>query len=400
MSYEVDETEFVVTPVSGRGGPSEFRQSMRPHPMVSQELPHGPRFGVYNRRLRSLYYEEVDSEHLYWRLRRQVGMSHTGEMATEIRGPDAAAMLDRVFTRDVTKVRVGRCSYQIACFADGGMIMDGVLLRLAPDRFWYAQGDGEFLVWLRAQAEGFDVEVVDTGVWISQVQGPRSMDVLAAAADEGVPEPFKYFDLAEIRIAGQPVVITRTGFTNELGWEFYFEPDVDVEAIGERILAAGEAHGIHTIPATATNARRIEAGLLFSGTDFDADVNPFEAGLGGMVDLDKEDFIGKAALESGDQRCRTWGLQCADGVAGRGDTIAHDGEPAGRVLSTAWSPFLRSGVAIVRLRTAELGPGDTVDVECTDGETRQAEICELPMYDRAREIPRGIREDIPEIPDA
>jgi glycine cleavage system aminomethyltransferase T len=395
VSKSIGKREFVVMPVPGDGGPSEFRQSMAPHPLIHQELPHAPRFGVYNRRLRSLTYETVRAEDIYWRLRRHVVLAHTGELATEIRGPDAEALLDRVFTRDVTSQRVGRCSYQIACFADGGMIMDGVLLRLAPDRFWYAQGDGEFPLWLRAQAEGFDVEVFDPGVWISQVQGPRSMDVLAQAADEGMPEPFRYFDLAEVRIGGQPVVISRTGFTNELGWEFYLGSDADAEMIGERILTAGEAHRIHTIPAAAVSPRRIEAGLLFSGTDFDAEVTPFAAGLGAMVDLGKRDFIGKAALRQADQRRRTWGLQCDGGVARHGNTLTRDGESAGKVCSSAWSPYLRCGVAIVRLHDAELGPGSTLDVQCTDGRTRSAVISELPMYDADREIPRGMREDIP-----
>jgi len=362
-------------------------------------LPHDPHFGLYNRRLRSLEYGNVPTEELYWRLRRQVVLAHTGELATEIRGPDAEAMLDRVFTRDVSRVRVGRCSYQIACFADGGMIMDGVLLRLAPDRFWYAQGDGEFPVWLRAHAEGFDVQVFDANVWISQVQGPRSMDVLAQASDEGLPEDFRYFDLARIHIGGQPVVISRTGFTNELGWEVYFGSDADADVIGEKILAAGEAHGIHTIPAAATNARRIEAGLLFSGTDFDASVTPFAAGLGALVDLEKTDFIGMAALAQADKSRRTWGLQCAGGVARRGDTLCFNGEPVGRVCSSAWSPYLQRGVAIARLEDPKLGPGTELSVKCVDGHTRAGEVCALPMYDRAGAIPRGKCTEIPAIPD-
>ena len=393
-------TDFVVKAVPAAAGPSEFRQSMKPHPLVHQELPHDPEFGVYNRRLRSLHYNNVRTAELYWRLRRQVGLAHTGELATEIRGPDAEAMLNRVFTRDVSRVRVGRCSYQIACFADGGLIMDGVLLRLAPERFWYAQGDGEFPVWLRAQAQGFDVEVFDAGVWISQVQGPRSMDVLAEAADDGMPEHFRYFDLARIRIGGQAVVISRTGFTNELGWEFYFGADADADAIGERILQAGEAHGIHTIPAAATNARRIEAGLLFSGTDFDDSVTPFAAGFGALVDLDKADFVGKAALAKADQRRRTWGLQCEAGVARHGETLFLNGDPAGRVCSSAWSPYLQRGVAIVRLHDPTLTPGAALQVACVDGTMRAAEVCELPMYDRAGDIPRGKCTDIPEIPQA
>jgi glycine cleavage system aminomethyltransferase T len=398
VTHSKSNAAFVVKPVPSGGGPSEFRQSMAPHPLVHQELPHDPHFGIYNRRLRSLEYGAVPTEALYWRLRRQVGLAHTGELATGIRGPDAEAMLNRVFTRDVSRVRVGRCSYQLACFADGGMLMDGVLLRLAPDLFWYAQGDGEFPVWLRAHAEGFDVEVFDPGVWISQVQGPRSLDVLAQAADDGMPEHFRYFDLTRIRIGGQPVVISRTGFTNELGWEFYFGPDADADVIGERILKAGEPHGIHTIPAAATNARRIEAGLLFSGADFDGGVTPFTAGLGALVDLEKGDFIGRAALAEADRNRLTWGLQCAGGVARHGDTLFLDGESAGRVCSSAWSPFLRRGVAIVRLVDPQSGPGTTVQVECVDGHTRDAEICELPMYDRAGEIPRGRRTDIPAIP--
>jgi aminomethyltransferase len=111
----------------------------------------------------------------------------------------------------------------------------------------------------------------------------------------------------------------------------------------------GEPYGIHTIPAAATNARRIEAGLLFSGTDFDASVTPFAAGLGVLVDLEKSDFIGMAALAQADKRQRTWGIRCAGGVARQGDTLFMNGESAGRVCSTAWSPYLQSGVAICNI---------------------------------------------------
>jgi len=400
ITHSTNNTDFVVKPVVSGGGPVEFRQSMAPHPLVHQELPYDPHFGIYNRRLRSLEYGQVATEDLYWRLRRDVVLAHTGELATEIRGPDAEAMLNLVFTRDVSRVGVGRCSYQLACLPDGGMIMDGVLLRLAPDRFWYAQGDGEFPLWLHAHAEGFDVDVVDPDVWISQVQGPRSMDVLAQVSDEGIPDRFRYFDLAWIRIGGQPVVISRTGFTNELGWEFCCGSDVDIDLIGERILTEGQTHRIHTVPAAVTNIRRIEAGLLFSGTDFDTGVTPFAAGLGKMVDLEKPDFIGLAALTQADKRRRTWGLQCAGGVARHGESLSLNGEPAGRVCSSAWSPYLRCGVAIVRLADLTLGPGTRIRVECVDGVPRDAEICELPMYDHDGDVPRGTRVDIPAIPDS
>ena len=398
MTYSKGDTAFVVKAVPAASGPEEFRQSMRPHPLVYQELPHDPEFGIYNRRLRSLYYNNVPTADLYWRLRTQVGLAHTGELATEIRGPDAATLLNHVFTRDVTRMNSGRCSYALACFADGGMIMDGLLLRLADDRFWYVQGDGEFPLWLHAHSAGFDAEVIDPGIWISQVQGPRSMDVLARASDDGMPDSFGYFDLARVHIGGQPLVISRTGFTNELGWEFYIEPDADACVIGERILEAGEPYGIHTIPAAATNARRIEAGLLLSGTDFDHSVTPFAAGLEAFVDLSKTDFVGMAALNSAARGKRTWGLKCLDGVPRHGAALLLDGKSVGRVTSSASSPYLQCGIAIVRLIDSDFVPGTQLLVECTDDITRTSEVCDLPMYDRNREIPRGKRTDIPEIP--
>ena len=400
MSGSIDRVAFVVKPVAAIGGASEFLQAMAPHPLVYQELPHDPQFGIYNRRLRSLAYGKASHEDIYWRLRRQVILAHTGELPTEIRGPDAEVMLDRVFTRDIARVRVGRCSYQLACYPDGGTIIDGVLLRLDRERFWYVQADGEFHGWLRAQSDGYDVEVSDPAVWVSQVQGPRSMDLLSEVSDTGMPEPFRYFDLAEIRIADQPVVVSRTGFTNELGWEFYFGPEADARAIGDRIMQAGASHDIHTVPAAVTNIRRIEGGFLFSGTDFDSSVTPFAAGLGALVNLKKPDFIGKKALLAADQRNRTWGMRCPGGVARHGDRLFLDGQSAGRVCSSAWSPFLRCGVAIVRVTNPQLGPGDELHVECADGRLRPAELCRLPLYDRDGDIPRGKQTAIPEIPAA
>jgi len=398
MYETTDDVEFVVKAVPFGGGATEFQQSMAPHPLIYQELPYDPKFGVYNRRLRSLAYSNVDTRDLYWRLRRQVMVSHTGELPLEIRGKDAAALLDRVFTRSMEKVRVGRCSYQIACYPDGATIMDGVLMRFDANRFWYAQGDGEFYSWLRAQAAGLDVEVFNPHVWVSQVQGPRSMDVLEAVADDGMPERFRYFDMAEIRVDGQPLVISRTGFTDELGWEFYLEPGADAAAIGDRIMYAGEQWGIHTTPAEVTNARRIEGGLLFSGTDFDQDTTPFDAGFGALVDFNKADFIGRSALEAANRRNRTWGLKVEGGTPCHGRSVYREGGSAGLVTSSAWSPTLQCGVAFVRLDDRDQGPGTMLNVACMDGQIHNGEVCELPFYDRNGDIARGRATELPEIP--
>ena len=388
---------FAVVPLGGdQGGASEFARTLASHPLAHQELPYGPRYTIYNRRLTAMTMAEVSADEAYWRLRRQAILRHTAELPVEIRGPDAVALLDRIFTRDIGRMPVGRCSYQIACYDDGGMILDGILVRLAEDRFWYGQADGDLTDWLRAHARGLDVAIVDPGVWISQVQGPDALRVLAAAVDGLYPDRFRYFDAATVRIAGQEVVITRSGFTNELGWEVYLGPEIDVDAVGARLLEAGAPFGM--IPVAVGGARRIEAGLLNAGSDFDASVTPFAAGLESMVDLSKPDFIGKAALQAADRRPRTWGLRVPGGTPRPGTGLSRDGVPVGRVCSAAWSPFQRCGVAIVRLDDPELGPGSRVDVGCRDAITRPATTCELPMYDRKREIPRGLLVDIPEIP--
>jgi len=398
MSDFEPNVRFAILPMIGDGASqSEFARTMASHPLIHQELPYAPQYTLYNRRLTAMTMTNRSAHDAYWRLRRQAILRHTGEFPIEIRGADAERLLNRIFTRDIAKNRVGRCTYQFACYDDGGMIIDGILVRLAEDRFWYGQADGDLTDWLKAHARGMDVEISDPDVWISQVQGPESLRVLEAAVDEPYPEPFRYFDAATVTIAGQEVVITRSGFTNELGWEVYLGPDIDSRAVGARILEVGAPFGL--TPVAIGGARRIEAGLLNAGADFDASVTPFEAGLGSMVNLDKRDFIGRAALDASDKRRRTWGLQVPDDVARLGDTLRRDGERAGRVCSTAWSPFLRCGVAIVRLADPALGPGAALDVECEDGVVRTATVCDLPMYDAERAIPRGALVDVPDLPE-
>ena len=376
--------------------PNELARTMAPHPLIHQELPYDPTYFVYNRRLATASLNNLSEDEVYWRVRQSVILRHTGELPLEIRGPDAERLLNRVFTREIGKNRVGRCSYQFACYDHGGMITDGVLVRLAGDRFWFGQADGDLFSWLLANGRGLDVEVLDPGVWVSQVQGPKSLEVLAAAVDGDMPEPFRYFDMAEVTIAGQPVVLTRSGFTNELGWEFYLLPDTDTDAVGARILEAGRPFDMTPTSAAAFRTRRIEAGLLNAGSDFDGSTTPFDAGLGHMVEFDKGEFCGRDALLRADRRCRTWGLRIDGGVARIGRTLKSGGLDAGRVCSSAWSPFQRCGVAIVRLDDADSGPGFEFEVVCTDGEIRTARTCTTPMYDEKRDIPRGRRVDIPQ----
>lgn len=201
--------------------------------------------------------------------------------------------------------------------------------------------------------------------------------------------------MSRVSIAGESVVITRTGYTNELGWEYYLQPHQNIEAIGEAILKAGAEFGMMPTSAEAFRSRRIEAGLLNAGSDFDETTTPFDAGLVHLVDFDKDDFSGRDALQKANRENRTWGAKVKDGIAQIGRTLSQNGNICGKVCSSANSPFLQCGVAIIRLDNAELQPGDSVDVECIDGVVRTAEICTLPMYDAKGDIVRGKSVDIP-----
>ncbi len=396
MHPDLKKLRFSVKPFPVEGNrPVELARTMAVHPLTYQELPFEPEYSLYAGRLTPEKMTNATPDEMYWAARQGIILRHTGEHPFEIAGPDALKLLQRIFPRDVSKVKTGRCSYQFACYHDGGMITDGLLLRVADDRFWFAQADGDLFSWYMAHSAGLDVTISDPEVWVSQIQGPRSLEVLEAVLDGPMPDPFRYFDCAEVSIAGQPCVISRSGFTNELGWEIYLLPGTDIPAIGDTIIQIGEGFGMLLTATPVFRARRIEAGLLNAGTEFDADTTPFEAGLGAFVEFDERDFIGRKALEGADRACRTWGMRVTGGVAQLGRTITLNGAVAGRVCSSGYSPYQNCGVSLVRMDDAANGPGTAVTVEGTDGASLAGELCTLPMYDADRLIPRGKLVDIP-----
>ncbi|MEM6577044.1 MAG: aminomethyltransferase family protein, partial [Pseudomonadota bacterium] len=317
----------------------------------------------------------------------------------QFRGPDAERLLDLLFTKDITRLRPGRCGYGLACYDDGGLIVDGVLLRLEDDLFWYVQADGDFLGWAKAHARGMDVEITDPQIYVSQMQGPASLDVLAAACDNGrLPDPFGYFGIARVRLGGQEVVITRTGYTNELGWEYYTEPHHDAAALWAHLQKAGEPFGMTLFGLDSMHIRRVEAGILNANSDFDATTTPFAAGLGRFVDMDKADFVGKAALSQADRAPRITGIACPEAEPVIGGMILQDGVPVGRVTAGAFSPYLRQGIGIALFEGEAPDPGTALQVGCVDGGVYPGQTHTMPFYDAACEIPRGKRVDIPQRP--
>ena len=386
------QTRDLVTTMPGAGW--DYAQTRHPYHM--HERPKGPHYCLYNRRHMAVCFDDHTTEDGYWRLRREAALLHTGEFPIQFEGPDAERLLDRLFTRDITKAKVMRCGYGLACYEDGGLIVDGVFLRLAEDKFWYAQADGDFYSWARAHAAGMDVRITDLDVFVSQVQGPNALKILEAASDDGMPSPFGYFAVARVSFGGQEVVITRTGYTNELGWEFYTEPHHDPDALWAHLQAAGAPHGLEIFGLDAMNIRRIEAGILNAGSDFNETTTPYDVGLGRFVDEDKADFIGKAALEKASRAPRLFGVACEGGEPLIAAPVKAGGARIGTVTAGAISPYLKTGVGFALLDAPTHAPGDVVTVGCRDGSECAATLVEPPFYDREAAIPRGALVDIPE----
>ena len=391
MSSSDGITRDLVSTIPGAGW--DFSLSRHPYHMI--ERPFGPHYCVYNRRQMACCFDKIDTVDGYWRLRQQAAVLHTGEFPLQFSGPDAERLLDKLFTKDITKIKPGRCGYGLACYEDGGLLVDGILLRLEPDLFWYAQADGDFYSWARAHAVDMDVKISDPEVFVSQVQGPNALKILEAASDDGMPDPFGYFAMARVSLGGQMVVITRTGYTNELGWEFYTEPHHDADALWSHLIAAGADFGMELFGLDSMHIRRIEAGILNAGSDFDHTTTPYDVGLGRFVDTDKDDFIGKQALVDVPRGNRLTGLKCEAEPHIGGEVCIGD-KATGKVTAGAVSPYLQHGIGIALMDQSGFSEGDQVTVRCIDGEMHSGSLASLPLYDKEAEIPRGKRVEIPD----
>ena len=400
MHDTLKKVRFSIKPTKLNGGNEvELARTLPIHPLTYQELPYDPEYSHYAGRLTLEKLSNATPEEMYWKTRKEIILRHTGEYPYEISGPDSLKFLERIFPRNISRVKVGRCSYQFACYHDGGMITDGILLRLEDQKYWFAQADGDLFSWYKANSEGYEVKISDPNVWISQIQGPKSMELLSKLIKEDTAKTWNYFDCKEVTILNEKVIISRTAFTNELGWEIYFRPENNSEKIGDLILSEGQKMGMILTATPSFRGRRIEAGLLSAGQDFNKNTNPFSVGLGKFVDLDKKDFIGKNALSNVEKKCRTWGLRVKESVALKGENIFIENKLIGKVTSSTWSPFQVCGVAIIHLNNDNIGPGSVIDVKCLDGNLYKGEICKLPMYDEKNEIVRGLSKNIPSKPE-
>lgn len=345
-------------------------------------------WGLYSGRFYALGWGD-DPAPKYESLRRDCVLFDVPERPIDITGPDVPKLLGRVFCRRTADLPVGRGRYAIACRDDGGILIDGVLFHCEADRWWYVPANGEFLPWLHALSIGLDVTIRDAQSFVLQVQGPRSFEVLKALTKGQLDGSLPYFHMRSCKIGDERFLVSRTGWTGEMGFELYTLPGFsDGPALWNRILEAGKPCGLVASSLEAMGIRRIEAGILDNGTDMDPSLNPFEAGLEKFVDLKSGDFVGRAALAKADRRPLLLGIICKEEMPVAGQGVWQGNAQVGRITTGAWSPHLKQGIGYVRF--AKAGDWQGAEVRLGDAKGPAASIVPLPFYDAEKKIPRGL----------
>lgn len=351
--------------------------------------------GVYAGRYFSIYMGENWVEK-YWTLRQKALIFDVPEKPVEISGPDSVPFLERVLARRVATMSEGRGYYSIACTPQGGVFMDGVVFKLDDSRFWYVQADGPFESWLMANSSGFDVTISDPRSRVLQIQGPASIDIMSVASNGAIDDSMKYFRSGYFELGGQRLYVSRTGFTNELGYEIYCDGfDTDHLALWDHLMVCGAPYGMEFSSTRAMTVRRIEGGILGNLTDMDTTMTPFEAGLVRYIDMEKGEFIGRDALVGKDTRSCLFGLTCRTATPSAGSAVVDGDFPVGRITAGVPSPTLELGIGYVRFNTPGDWVGRTLEIHLPDGTVHEGEVVELPFFDREKKIVRGVDRSIP-----
>ena len=323
----------------------------------------------------------------------------------EVLGPDAEALVQHAVTRDIRKLSVGQVVYTALCNETGGMIDDATVFRLGDDNFRFIGGDEYDGVWLKELAGrlGLKAFVKPSTDQLHNlaVQGPESREIMKklvwAPPTQPSIEELKWFRFLIGRFGGYdgiPVVVSRTGYTGELGYEIFCHPD-DGPAVWDAVREAGEGHGLRPLGLDALDMIRIEAGLIFAGYEFDDQVDPFEAGIGFAVKLESEDdFVGKEALveRSAHPQRTLVGLELeGNETAGHGDEVWDGRRRVGVVTSGTRSPILRKNVALCRMSIQYAELGSDVEVGKLDGQQKRiaAKVVRFPFYDPEKTKPRS-----------
>jgi aminomethyltransferase len=369
-----------------------FGTQIRKSPYFEATVRWGAKgFSVYNHMY--IPRDFGDPEQNFWNLVNDAILCDVAvERQVEITGPDAARFVQMLTPRDLSKMGIGQCKYILITNADGGILNDPILLRLNENHFWISLADSDILLWAQGVAvhSGLDVQICEPDVSPLQLQGPKSGEIMRARFGDEIME-LKYYWLREVELDGIPLIVSRTGWSSELGYELYLRDSAKGDALWERIMAAGLEFGLK--PGHTSSIRRIEGGMLSYHADADIHTNPFELGFDRLVNLDMEaDFIGKAALsrikEEGVRRKQV-GL-VIDGAPLKGPNttfwaINHGGETVGKVTSAVYSPRLEKNIALAMVAVESTAIGTELEVLSASGPTR-AMVVEIPFFDPKKSL--------------
>ena len=377
---------------------------IRKSPYFYASRRHGVQsYSVCNRMYHPRHYDDMLVE--YWKIVNDVTLWDVGvERQVEITGPDAFTFTNMITPRDLTQCEVKQCKYVLNTDADGGILNNPVLLRLGENHFWLSVADGDVLLWAKGVAvnSGLNVEIREPDVAPVQIQGPKSKALMNDLFGDRILD-MRYYFMDEFELEGMEVVVSRTGYSGEVGYEIYLRnASRDAMKLWDTILEAGEPHNLS--PIGPCQIRRVEAGILSYGSDIALDnnsysdyafLNPYEAGLEYTVQLDQEaDFVGKEALT----RIASEGVtRKVVGVEIEGDPMigyiedylmVMEGEARiGQVSSAFYSPRLKKniGYALVPIEHAELG--SSLTVRSAVGETK-ATVVRKPFIDPKKSTPK------------
>lgn len=372
-----------------------FGTQIRKSPYFDATVRWGAKdFSVYNH----MYIPRSfgDAEQNFWHLVNDAILCDVAvERQVEITGPDASKFIQMLTPRDLSKLKVGQCKYILITNAEGGILNDPILLRLAENHYWISLADSDILLWAQGVAihSGMDVVITEPDVSPLQLQGPKSGEVMKALFGDDIMD-LKYYWLRELDLDGTSLIVSRTGWSSELGYELYLRDGSKGDELWEKIMAAGKPFGLK--PGHTSSIRRIEGAMLSYHADADMSTNPFELGLDRLINVDMEaDFIGKSALrkirDKGVNRKQVGLIIDCPPLSGPNTTfweISKDDHIVGKVTSAVYSPRLKKNIALAMITTEFTEIGTTLGVRMRT-DTVSARVVQKPFYDPKKKITKG-----------
>ena len=369
-----------------------FGTQIRKSPFFDSTVKWGATgFSVYNHMY--IPRDFGDPEKNFWNLVNSAILCDVAvERQVEITGPDAYKFIKLLTPRDLSKLAIGQCKYVLIVNNDGGILNDPVLLRLAENHFWLSLADSDILLWAQGVAvnSNLNVKITEPDVSPLQLQGPNSGKIMAKLFGEDIRD-LKYYWLKELNLEEIPLVISRTGWSSELGYEMYLRDSSKGDELWEKIMFVGKDFGLQ--PGHTSSIRRIEGGMLSYHADADINTNPFEIGMDRLVNLDSNiDFVGKKALKKikaeGIKR-KQIGLEIkCKALKGPNTTfwiLLSDGKKIGKVTSAIYSPRLKKNIALAMVNIEYSKINTELEIQIND-EKFKCVVVEKPFFDPKKKI--------------